>query len=50
MSQEKTVRVNMTMPKELKDEVKAYAKSIGVDVSSLVRMLLISELKNPTKK
>lgn len=50
MSQDKIIRMGISMPVELKDEVKAYAKSIGIDVSSLIRMLLISELKNPTKK
>jgi len=50
MSQEKIVRMGISMPEELRNDVRDYAKSIGVDVSALIRMLLISELNNPTKK
>lgn len=42
---EKITRVGISMPTELRDDVKVLAKSKGLDVSSLVRMLLISEIK-----
>ena len=39
------VRVGLVMPKSLRDNAKKLAESKGLDMSSLVRMILIEELK-----
>ncbi len=43
MSDEKT-RVGIVMPVDLKNEVKALAKTKGLDLSSFVRLVLTEEL------
>ena len=40
----KNTRVGIVMPVELRDDVKKLAKSMGLDLSSFVRMVLIAEL------
>ncbi len=44
MSQEET-RISMIMPKELKEQVEAKAKELGLSFSAYVRMVLIKEVK-----
>lgn len=44
MSQKET-RISMIIPKELKEQVEAKAKDLGLSFSAYVRMILIKEVK-----
>ena len=42
---DETTRVGVVMPVKLRDDAKELAKSKGLDMSSLIRLILIEELK-----
>ena len=41
---EKSVRINITVPEEVREEAKKRADELGLSMSAMVRMLLIKEL------
>ena len=39
-------KIQIRIPKELKEKIKRYAKSKGISTSALIRMVVIKEMDN----
>lgn len=39
-----SVRINITIPKEIREKAKKRANKLGLSMSAMIRMMLVSEL------